>query len=138
MKTIPVLLPDDLHKQFRMKLYEEDRTAKEFFLSAVELYVKGKKTDPIEKIEEPENPGSAIEVHTLDPPAATKIEDKKSKEKIKNVKKKPKGAGENNGGTKEGIEQKGSPGVSGEGGKGKPGDPPGRRRRKGIWPWTRG
>jgi len=139
MKTIPVLLPDDLHKQFRLKLYQEDRTVKEFFLSSVELYVKGQKSGPTEKIEEPENPNPGIEVHTLESPLAPEIKDNPIKEKIENGEKKPKGTGKNNGGTKGRTQQKGSPGVQGEGSNEKPtgagtGKP---RKRRGIWPWTR-
>jgi len=46
------LIPDDLHRDFKIKLAEERRSAKEVFLSLVRIYVredgdgKGKKDKP--------------------------------------------------------------------------------------------
>jgi len=134
MKTIPVLIPDDLHKQFRLKLYQEDRTSKEFFLTAIQVYVKGDPAGPKIEDEEPENPDPAIKVLTVGPVIESKSEDKKSEEEIGHEKKRR--TRRNQPGGKEKNGGKGSPSVPREK---KGGDPPepGPRRKRGIWPWAR-
>lgn len=41
MRSMTFLIPDDLHRDFKIKLAEERRSAKEVFLSLVSIYVKG-------------------------------------------------------------------------------------------------
>lgn len=135
MKTIPVLLPDDLHKQFRIKLYQEDRTSKEFFLTSVRVYVDADPGGQIKEDEKPEDPAPAIEVHTLDPPIEPESKDKKPKEKIDDEKRKPKTGGDNPGG--EGEDRKKEPSaVPGEKEGGGPGEP-GPRKKGRTRPWYR-
>lgn len=45
VKSMLFFLPRDLHSKFKIKLAQEGRTAKEFFLSVVKIYVEenGKK-----------------------------------------------------------------------------------------------
>ncbi|MBA7625761.1 hypothetical protein ES703_33193 [subsurface metagenome] len=40
MRSCTFLIPDDLHRDFKIKLAEDERSAKEFFLSCVGIYVK--------------------------------------------------------------------------------------------------
>lgn len=40
MRSMTFLIPDDLHRDFKIKLVEEGRSAKEVFLTLVSLYVK--------------------------------------------------------------------------------------------------
>jgi len=40
MRSMTFLVPDDLHRNFRIKLAEESRSAKEVFLTWVSIYVK--------------------------------------------------------------------------------------------------
>lgn len=40
MRSMTFLIPDDLHRDFKLKLVEEGRSAKEVFLTLVSLYVK--------------------------------------------------------------------------------------------------
>lgn len=40
MRSMTFLIPDDLHRHFKIKLVEEGRSAKEVFLTLVSLYVK--------------------------------------------------------------------------------------------------
>lgn len=52
MRSCTFLIPDDLHQAFKIRLAEERRSAKEFFLSCVAIYIKedgddkGKKDRP--------------------------------------------------------------------------------------------
>ena len=41
MRSMTFLISDDLHRDFKIKLAEERRSAKEVFLTWVEVYVKG-------------------------------------------------------------------------------------------------
>ena len=41
MRSMTFLIPDDLHRDFKIKLVEEGRSAKEVFLSLVSIYVRG-------------------------------------------------------------------------------------------------
>ena len=134
MKTIPVLIPDDLHKQFRLKLFQDDRTSKEFFLTAVRTYVEGDPAGPKKEDEEPTNPDSDIKVDTLDPPSEPESKDKKPKEKIGHEKKRKTRRNQPGGKGKNG--EKETAGVSGEKKGGGP-DEPGPRRKRGIWPFVR-
>lgn len=43
MRSMTFLISDDLHRDFKLKLCEEDRSAKEVFLTWVEYYVRGGK-----------------------------------------------------------------------------------------------
>ncbi|GAI90846.1 unnamed protein product, partial [marine sediment metagenome] len=103
MKTVPILLPDDLHKQFRDKLYQDDRTSKEFFLTAVRVYVEGGQAGPKKEDEKPKNPDSPSKVHNVNDPIEPEAEDKKPKEKIDDEKRpktggdQPRGKEENGG-----------------------------------------
>lgn len=40
MRSCTFLIPDDLHQAFKIRLAEEKRSAKEFFLTCVGIYVK--------------------------------------------------------------------------------------------------
>jgi len=40
MRSMTFLVPDDLHRDFKIKLAEESRSAKEVFLTWVGIYVK--------------------------------------------------------------------------------------------------
>ncbi|MBA7496243.1 hypothetical protein ES702_06842 [subsurface metagenome] len=40
MKNLNFIMPDDLHRKFRLKLFEEGKTIKEFILTVVRLYVE--------------------------------------------------------------------------------------------------
>ena len=40
MRSMTFLVPDDLHRNFKIKLAEESRSAKEVFLTWVSIYVK--------------------------------------------------------------------------------------------------
>jgi len=147
MKTIPVLLSDDLHKKFRTKLFQDGRTVKEFFLTSVADYVKDFQIATVKPIEKPENPVSPIEVHRVDSVAETinggiepENKSEKIKEQIDNEEKKEKpAAGTDNGGAKKRARKKKSPRISRGGETGKPtgagtGKP---RRKRGLWPWVR-
>ena len=41
MRSMTFLIPDDLHRDFKIKLAEERRSAKEVFLGLISIYVKG-------------------------------------------------------------------------------------------------
>ncbi len=134
MKTIPVLLPDDLHKEFRSKLFQDDRTSKEFFLTAVRVYVQGDQAGPKKEDEKPPNPDPPRKVHHVNDPIEPETEDKKPKEKIENGKKQTTRRNQPRG--KDKNADKGTPGVSGEKKGGGPTNPEPRRKR-GVWPWPR-
>lgn len=134
MKTIPVLLSDDLHKQFRLKLFQDDRTSKEFFLTSVEVYVKGEKPGPKKEDEKPKNPGPTIEVHNVADVIEPEDKDKKPKEKTKHEKRQSTRRNQPGGKGKNG--DKGTSRVPGEKKGGGP-DDPGSKRKRGLWPWTR-
>ncbi|MBA7609386.1 hypothetical protein ES703_16577 [subsurface metagenome] len=137
MRTIPVLLPDDLHKQFRLKLYQEDKTSKEFFLTVVRQYVEGDLAGPKKEDEKPKNPDPDIKIDTLDPPSEPEDKDKKPKEKIDGEKKRKTGGDKQR--AKGKNEGEGPPPIPGEK-KGdesnEPGDP-GPRRKRGLWPYVK-
>lgn len=40
MRSMTFLIPDELHRDFKIKLAEERRSAKEVFLTLISLYVK--------------------------------------------------------------------------------------------------
>jgi len=40
MRSMTFLIPDELHREFKIKLVEEGRSAKEVFLTLISLYVK--------------------------------------------------------------------------------------------------
>ena len=40
MRSMTFLIPDDLHREFKIKLVEENRSAKEVFLTLISLYVR--------------------------------------------------------------------------------------------------
>jgi len=134
MRTIPVLLPDDLHKEFRSKLFQDDRTSKEFFLTAVRVYVEGDPAGPKKEDEEPKNPDPPIKVHNVTDVIEPEAEDKKPKEKTGHEKKQKTRRNQPGGKGKNGGEE--TPGVSGEK-KGGQSPDPGPRRKRGLFPWTR-
>lgn len=41
MKSMTFLVPDELHREFKIKLAEERRSAKEVFLTWIRIYVRG-------------------------------------------------------------------------------------------------
>jgi len=43
MKNLNFIIPDDLHKKFKLKLLQEDKTIKGFVLEVVRLYVEDEK-----------------------------------------------------------------------------------------------
>lgn len=45
MKTIPVRVPDDLHRRARVKLAQEDRTLQDLLIAALRDYVGGEPGD---------------------------------------------------------------------------------------------
>lgn len=138
MPTIPVFLPDDLHKQFRLFLYQDDRTAKEFFLTSVEVYVKSHKSEPAKKVEEHENPDDDIKVHTVSDVTEPEDKNKKSKGKIEDEKKRQT-TGKNNEGTKGGDRGQRSPEFQGQKNARESGESGEQRtgRKRGLWPWSR-
>lgn len=40
MRSMTFLIPNDLHRDFKIKLVEEGRSAKEVFLTLISLYVR--------------------------------------------------------------------------------------------------
>lgn len=134
MRTIPVLLPDDLHKQFRLKLFQDDRTSKEFFLTAVRVYVEGDTAGPKKEDEKPPDPNPAIEERSVDDPIEPESEDKKPKEKTGHEKKQRTRRNQPRGKEKNG--DKGTATVPGEK-KGGGGAEPGAGKKRGLWPWNR-
>lgn len=133
MPTIPVYLSKDLHKKLRMKLYQNDKTLKEFFLTAAQNYVNPGDEEKI-KDEEPENPDSPIKEHSVTDPIEPEGEDKKPKEKIDGEKRQKTG-GDKPGGEGKNPEEE-APSVPGEKGGAGPAEP-GSRRKRGLWPWLR-
>lgn len=148
MPTIPVFLSEDLHKKFRLKLYKDDMTAKEFFLSAVQKYVNPGDQKKIEDVEKPKNSDTPIKVrHVTDivereeKDIGSEEENTGPKEKIENGKKTKKTrtrtrAGTGDRGTKKRKSKKDPSGLSGEKGEGDQRGP-GPRKKRGLWPWVR-
>lgn len=137
MKTIPVLLSVDLHKKFRAKLFQDGRTVKEFFLTSVEIYVKNFEIAPVKPIEEPENPVSPIEVHTVDNIIETKNKSEGIEEQIENEKEEKNPAGIDKPGKKKRVRKKRSPRIPRGGETGKPATGSGtgkpKRKRRRFW-----
>jgi hypothetical protein len=45
MKTIPVRVPEDLHRRVRVKLAQEDRTLQDLLIAAIRDYVGSEPSD---------------------------------------------------------------------------------------------
>lgn len=44
-KNLLTIIPEDLHRKFKVKLAQEGRTGKEFILTVIKLYVTEDKND---------------------------------------------------------------------------------------------